>query len=913
MPKVSIIIPALNCIKYLEDCIDSVVNQTLSDIEIIPVDAGSTDGTWELFQNYAKKDSRIRLIKSEYKSHGHQCNLGMEAATGEYIGFVETDDYIELNMFETLYVAATESKADWVKSCYSQFITVDDERFHTDVALLPQYAKGLYNSLIDPREHRTVMTSFGILFMWNGLYCREFLRSNNVKLNETPGAAFQDTGFLNQVIMRAEKVFLIPKSFYRYRRDNEGSSNFSTRCLQFVCNEFEYLLSYFKQNTDLIDIWLPYIHRRDFNTFEFWMKRFYKTEKCPDEVRDCMERFAALLVQSMSMMGTAAQSRIKKWVDPRESIFVNNLDDYYHHAYLENKTQISNYQQGLEICKSYPNVIIFGAGKVGAHFYLFLRRMGIINVACFCDNDEKKQGSSIFGVPVYSVKEAMAEFPTACYMVASANHTQTIIWQLQRDGIRNSQIYSTDSFLPSMGEMLFFNPRDLLESGRPKISVVIPVYNADRYLIQCIDSVLNQPFKDLEIICVNDGSTDESPRILDDYARKDSRLKVLHQLNINAGVARNRGLEAARGEYIHFLDSDDYLTENAYENSYRIAHENKIDYLRGKGYSIDAFSGETLDGTMSDRYAQKMMSQEDYIKPFSINEHPEKLVRYPVYAPWCGLYRREFLIMHGIRFESLTSFDDHSIYYAVVTRAERVLVADVFMVTHRSGNPDSLVGNHLYRFNGHIVSFNTIRNNCLFLPQSIYNMILSEELNSIFSWYNLSISKNVNIENVRNSMIDFVRSFDIAPLKDEYSNTRWYADYLMLKWEVMKLDGKLSEAESENMISELREKSWKSIPLPLENINPKSKIALYGAGKIGKRTYRLFKASRFCDIVLWVDKDYLQLKSSDLPICDPECLKCTEYDYVLVAVKSPQVASEISFWLTSIGVPKDKIISNAEV
>ena len=102
MPKVSVIMPSLNVVQYIQECMESVVRQTLSDIEIICVDAGSTDGTLEILQEFAKKDQRMSIIVSDKKSYGYQMNLGLKAAKGEYIGIVETDDFIEPNMYEDL-------------------------------------------------------------------------------------------------------------------------------------------------------------------------------------------------------------------------------------------------------------------------------------------------------------------------------------------------------------------------------------------------------------------------------------------------------------------------------------------------------------------------------------------------------------------------------------------------------------------------------------------------------------------------------------------------------------------------------------------------------------------------------------------------------------------------------------------
>ena len=115
-PKISVIMPSLNVGDYMDQCILSVINQTLDDIEIICIDAGSTDGTIEIINKYAKKDPRITLINTDVKSYGYQVNLGIKHAKGKYISIVETDDYIAKDMFKSLYDLSEDETVDIIKS-----------------------------------------------------------------------------------------------------------------------------------------------------------------------------------------------------------------------------------------------------------------------------------------------------------------------------------------------------------------------------------------------------------------------------------------------------------------------------------------------------------------------------------------------------------------------------------------------------------------------------------------------------------------------------------------------------------------------------------------------------------------------------------------------------------------------------
>ena len=140
--KVSVIIPSLNSINYYDECIKSVINQSLKEIEIICVDANSTDGTLELIKKYQAQDERIKLIISDKKSYGYQMNLGIAAAKGEYVGIVESDDYIDLDMYKELYALAKNKNVDILKSDIYNFYDKEKREFEYSVI---SYDEGFYH------------------------------------------------------------------------------------------------------------------------------------------------------------------------------------------------------------------------------------------------------------------------------------------------------------------------------------------------------------------------------------------------------------------------------------------------------------------------------------------------------------------------------------------------------------------------------------------------------------------------------------------------------------------------------------------------------------------------------------------------------------------------------------------------
>ena len=119
-----------------------------------------------------------------------------------------------------------------------------------------------------------------------------------------------------------------------------------------------------------------------------------------------------------------------------------------------------------------------------------------------------------------------------------------------------------------------------------KLSIVVPVYNVEQYLHQCIDSILHQTFQDFELILVDDGSPDDCPKICDEYAKNDSRIKVIHKTNGGLSSARNAGLQIARGEYISFIDSDDFLDPITYTHVFSIFNKENVDVVIFGRYEV---------------------------------------------------------------------------------------------------------------------------------------------------------------------------------------------------------------------------------------------------------------------------------------------------------------------------------------
>ena len=232
-PKVSILVPCYNVEKYLPECLDSIVNQTLKDLEIIVINDGSTDTTLDIIKQYAKKDKRIKIIDKANEGYGKSMNRGLDAATGEYIGIVESDDWVDADMFEKLVKIADENKVDVVKSNFYEYTTTNGKK-NIKSEILPVWDCG---HVIKPRQDIGVFWTRPAI--WAAIYKREFLNKNNIRFLESPGASYQDTGFNFKVWVMADNAFLIPDSFLHYRCDNENSSVKSSGKIFCVADEWD--------------------------------------------------------------------------------------------------------------------------------------------------------------------------------------------------------------------------------------------------------------------------------------------------------------------------------------------------------------------------------------------------------------------------------------------------------------------------------------------------------------------------------------------------------------------------------------------------------------------------------------------------------------------------------------------------
>lgn len=268
-PKVSVVLPVYNNAHYLRECFDSVLHQTLKGIEILIIDDGSTDAeAIAIMDEYASLENRVRLIRKANGGYGHSMNVGLDNARGKYLAIVESDDYILPEMCEYYYEIAEKWQLDFVKSDFKRFFGSKERRIFEEVKLFSQ--DYWYGKVLNPwkdEDMREYIPKFVVI--WNGLYHLEFLRENNIRFNESPGASFQDTGFFFQTFVKTHRCMTVKKSFYMLRRDNITSSIFGQAKAEVMGNEYKFIFDNLFQDNDVYNRYIKLFHRLRYDSYLF--------------------------------------------------------------------------------------------------------------------------------------------------------------------------------------------------------------------------------------------------------------------------------------------------------------------------------------------------------------------------------------------------------------------------------------------------------------------------------------------------------------------------------------------------------------------------------------------------------------------------------------------------------------------
>lgn len=421
--KVSVVMPILNTASYIRECMESLVNQTLREIEILCVDGGSTDGTREILEEYARKDNRVRILADTKGSTGYANNLGMEKACGEYVAIVEPDDFVSVDMYEQLYHAAKENKADVVRADYRVFFGEGKDREYIDKAIASQ---GDYGKVWNPQKEQRLFKND--MSTWAGIYSRKLVREKDLRHNETAGAAYQDNGFWFLVMTHVERLCYIPVSGYRYRMDNPDSSVHNPRKQFAICDEYDFIEKRLKkegifQSFRSVYLWVKFIR---------YLSAYYRLD---DSLKLGFANRFAREMQQYKADGWLEQVDFSKGQQKILGDLLEGGEVFYQH--VEEGKQIFH-----KLVESNRTLVQYGCGSDGVRLLNYVKKQnGLDRIQCICDSNPLLWKKVIFGKKIRPLKEIKEEYPKADYLVASINYNDEIRKELTVHGIEQTQIH----------------------------------------------------------------------------------------------------------------------------------------------------------------------------------------------------------------------------------------------------------------------------------------------------------------------------------------------------------------------------------------------------------------------------------------------------------------------------------------
>ena len=418
MAKVSVLVPVYNAERYLCQCLDSVCRQTLEDMEIICINDGSTDSSPVILERYAAQDRRVVIINKPNTGYGHSMNMGIKAAHGEYIGIVESDDFVEEEMFKDLYQAASQCNSEIVKSNYWYYWNDRGDSFQELFPKLP------YETNFTPREHPLIFS--GTVYLWTGIYRKEFLTSNDIWFLESTGASFQDVGFTVKTTACSKKMQLIPTAYYHYRQDNENSSVHSKEKVFCVADEYREVWRYLSAHRDVMDAVKYAIPPSQFQRLKESFGRIDNAYKWD---------FIARLEKDFAALDKEGLLKKEYWTEEQWNLLQHFGQSYCRELAERKKRQLM--RQGLlALISKSSRLYIYGAGIRGKAVCEYLQG-NQLPVSGFIITEKNESGQSPFNLPVMSIDHAKIGEGDMILIAIKSPGLYEAIRELETHGITN--------------------------------------------------------------------------------------------------------------------------------------------------------------------------------------------------------------------------------------------------------------------------------------------------------------------------------------------------------------------------------------------------------------------------------------------------------------------------------------------
>lgn len=433
-----------------------------------------------------------------------------------------------------------------------------------------------------------------------------------------------------------------------------------------------------------------------------------------------------------------------------------------------------------------------------------------------------------------------------------------------------------------------------------KVSVIVPVYNTEKYLVECMDSICNQTLREIEILVVNDESTDGSLAILESYAKKDCRVRIIQNVHEGEGAAsaRNAGLKVAKGKYLSFLDADDFFVLDMLEKFYNKAEKCNTDITMCNYYYFS-------DKTKSIQFFYDTLRYPNIGKKevFCVADCPDEILLYNMVV-WPKLFKRSFVVKENLEFKPSCRGDDVWFVSSALTMAQRICVVTeplIYYRVHEASRLSKTKNNPFAMLDILVYTKENLKNKKQFQPlkNGYANQMTIQFFGDTYEFHQFT-----GYEEYFNALQS--KYFNQLELKDYFSHNACELDVATI------LRILESGTKEEYLFELLNHQKRKSICIETDVIFPyhlvekTDKVILYGAGNIGIAMYLQNVQGNYCKLVGWVDKNADQ---KQYPVEGLDILQTRECDKIIVAIDNQAVFQAVYEYLISLSFKKEQIIN----
>ena len=546
-PKISVIIPIFNSQNFIEESLNSLINQTFKNFEIICVNDGSTDKTFDILKKFEQKDERIYIINQNNLGAGIARNIGMKKSKGEYLIFLDSDDIFKENMLEELYKKIKGNDLEIVICNSKNFYTLNNKKiFYEKKYDFSDEILMIINKTFSSLDIKNNFFELFVWWPWDKIFKKNFIENLGIEFQNLKTT--NDLFFICSLVISSNKILFLDKVFIHHRV-NLSTSLENLR--EYSWDNFYYALKK--------------------------LKNFIKTKNLYKRFKqDFINYVASFSIWQLETMNGKSFCYLYKQI----------RNEWWNEFGISNRSE--NYFYNIEI----------------------YQKLKIILESDLRQLDIEKNGEII-------------------------------------DYLKEKKIFCI-----------------------PKVSVIIPVYNSEKYLFNSINSIINQTLKDIEIICINDGSLDNSLKILNYFKEIDNRIIIINQKNKGVNYARNEGLKIAKGQFILFFDSDDILIYNALENLFKKSVKNNLEIIFFNTKFI--FDNKIYEKDFPKNIYYKINSEENFNNG---NEIYFKLLKENkwFFSPCFQFIQNSFLLNNKIKFFEGIKFDDNLFSFNLISKIHKAL------------------------------------------------------------------------------------------------------------------------------------------------------------------------------------------------------------------------------------------------